>query len=103
MKTEYQYWSNGNLRKVIDGLQRATETFYDSQFQAYPVCVKNALGHTAKTRYYGVPGSTESGCTTTAGTAAWSNNGVLTSGAFFGHVNDIADANSALTSFTYDR
>ncbi len=102
LKTEYQYWSNGNLRKVIDGLQRATETFYDSQFQAYPVCVKNALGHTAKTRYYGVPGSTESGCTTTAGTAAWSNNGVLTSGAFFGQVEDIADANSALTSFTYD-
>lgn len=65
LSTEYQYWSNGNLRQVIDGLQHATETFYDSQFQAYAVCVKNALGHTAKTHYYGVPGSSESGCTTT--------------------------------------
>jgi uncharacterized repeat protein (TIGR01451 family) len=102
LSTEYQYWSNGNLRQVIDGLQHATETFYDSQFQAYAVCVKNALGHTAKTHYYGVPGSSESGCTTTAGTAAWNSSGVLTSGAFFGQVEDVADANSALTSFSYD-
>ncbi|MFZ2361346.1 MAG: RHS repeat-associated core domain-containing protein [Anaerolineae bacterium] len=102
LTTQYQYWSNGNLRKVIDGLQHATETFYDTQFQAYAVCVKNALGHTAKTHYYGVPGSTESGCTTTAGTAAWNGSGVLTSGAFFGQVEDVADANNALTSFSYD-
>ena len=102
LTTQYQYWSNGNLRKVIDGLQHATETFYDTQFQAYAVCVKNALGHTAKTHYYGVPGSTESGCTTTAGTAAWNSSGVLTSGAFFGQVEDVADANNALTSFSYD-
>ena len=100
LKTEYRYWSNGNLRQVIDGLGHATEIFYDSQFQVYPVCVKNALGHTTKTRYYGVPGSTENGCTTTAGTAAWNSSGALTSGAFFGQIEETADANDAFTSFS---
>jgi YD repeat-containing protein len=102
LKTEYRYWSNGNLRQVIDGLGHATEIFYDSQFQVYPVCVKNALGHTTKTRYYGVPGSTENGCTTTAGTAAWNSSGALTSGAFFGQIEETADANDAFTSFSHD-
>ncbi|HRI55919.1 MAG TPA: hypothetical protein PK170_02365, partial [Anaerolineae bacterium] len=101
LSTEYQYWSNGNLRKVIDGLQRASETFYDSQFQAYPVCVKNALGHTTKTRYYGVPGSTNSGCVTGDGSPAW-NGAQQAANAFFGQTEDITDANNALTSFDYD-
>ena len=100
--TQYEYWSNGNLRKVIDGNGRATETFYDSLFQAFPVCVKNARGHLTKTRYYNVPGSTESGCPTNTGEAAWNSSGVPITGHFFGQVNDVTDPNAALTSVHYD-
>ncbi len=70
--TQYTYWPNGNPRQVIDPLNRTTETFYDSRFQAYPVCTKNALGQPAKQRYYGVPGSGDANCPTNTGYAVWS-------------------------------
>ncbi|MBE2235408.1 MAG: hypothetical protein IAE85_18070, partial [Anaerolinea sp.] len=94
--------TTGNLLRVKDGLNQVTETFYDSGFQAFPVCVKNALGHAAKTRYYGVPGSTSSGCTTTAGSAAFDGNGQPISDRYFGLPEDVTDANNALSSFAYD-
>ncbi len=98
---QYAYWSNGNLRQIQDGKGNATETFYDSAFQSYPVCVKNALGQATVTRYYGVPGSTEAGCTTTAGLLPWSG-GTPVAGKVFGQVEDTTDANNAVTSLAYD-
>ncbi len=99
----YEYdLTTGNLLRVKDGLNQVTETFYDSAFQAFPVCVKNASGHTTKTRYYGVPGSTNSGCTTTAGSAAFDSSGQPMSGRYFGLPEDVTDANNARSSFAYD-
>ena len=81
---------------VSDDKGRATETFYDSRFQAYPVCVKNAKSQTAKQRYYGVPGSTDAGCPTSAGDAAWSGTTPVAD-RFFGQLQDETDANSIVT------
>ncbi len=102
--TQYTYWSNGNLRQVIDVQGRATETFYDSRFQAYPVCVKNAKSQTARQRYYGVPGSTDVGCTTTAGDPAWSGTAMPpVAGRFFGLLQDATDANNVVAaSYRWD-
>jgi len=98
---QYEYWSNGNLRKVKDGNNNTTETFYDSSLQACPVCVKNQLGHLTKARYYGVPGSTDAGCTTADGSAVWSG-GQPIAGRFFGLVEEVLDPNNAKTTSEYD-
>jgi RHS repeat-associated protein/uncharacterized repeat protein (TIGR01451 family) len=99
----YEYdLGTGNLLRVKDGLNQVAETFYDGTFQAFPVCIKNALGQVAKTRYYGVPGSTNSGCATTDGSAAWGSNGQPISGRYFGLPEDVTDANNAKSSFAYD-
>jgi RHS repeat-associated protein len=98
---QYEYWANGNLRKVKDGNNNTTETFYDSTFQSCPVCVKNQLGHLTKTRYYGVPGSTDAGCTTSDGSPVWSG-GQPMAGRFFGRVEEVLDPNAASTTYEYD-
>jgi RHS repeat-associated protein/uncharacterized repeat protein (TIGR01451 family) len=95
-ETRYEYWEpNGNLRKVIDGNNHATETFYDSGFQAYPVCTVDAQGYKTTRQYYGVPGSTDALCLTPAGSA------VSTAGAFFGQLETETDPNNATTTVRY--
>jgi uncharacterized repeat protein (TIGR01451 family) len=99
--TQYDYYANGNLRQVRDAAGSVTETFYDSRFQAYPVCVKNAKSQFTRPRYYGVPGSAEAGCTTAAGDAAW-NGATPVDGRFFGLLQDETDANNAVTTYRWD-
>ena len=99
--TKYEYWPNGNLRKVIDGNNRATETFYDWGFKAFPVCVVNALGQATKSYYYGVPGPGSQPGSPCSNQPAGSS--MVTSGAFFGLVEQATDANGAVTSFSYDQ
>ncbi len=98
--TRYSYAPNGNLLKVerMDGgvVVNSTETFYDPRFRAYPVCTKNILGHTTQQRYYGVPGSTDAGCTTTAGS------NLPATGGFFGQLEQAIDENGQGTTLQYD-
>ena len=107
--TQYTYWSNGNPRQVIDPLNRTTETFYDSRFQAYPVCAKNALGQITKQRYYGVPGSGDANCSAAPGDSGdpvWPGTTPYTTpttGRFFGELEDETDANNIVTgSYRWD-
>jgi RHS repeat-associated protein len=90
----------GNLLKVerMNGgvVVNSTETFYDSRFRAYPVCTKNILGHTTQQRYYGVPGSSDAGCTTTAGS------NLPVTGGFFGQLEQAIDENGQGTALQYD-
>jgi uncharacterized repeat protein (TIGR01451 family) len=99
--TQYDYYANGNLRQARDALGRTTETFYDSRFQAYPVCVKNAKSQLTRQRYYGVPGATETGCTTAAGDPAW-NGALQIDGRFFGLFQDETDTNNVVTTYRWD-
>ncbi len=98
--TRYSYAPNGNLLKVerMDGgmVRSSTETFYDPLFRAYPVCTKNILGHTTLQRYYGVPGSTDAGCTSTAGS------NLPATGGFFGQLEEAIDENGQGTTLEYD-
>ncbi|MEI2689189.1 MAG: RHS repeat-associated core domain-containing protein [Anaerolineae bacterium] len=90
----------GNLLKVerMNGgvVVNSTETFYDSRFRAYPVCTKNILGHTTRQRYYGVPGSSDAGCTTAAGST------LPATGGFFGQLEQANDENGQGTTLHYD-
>jgi RHS repeat-associated protein/uncharacterized repeat protein (TIGR01451 family) len=96
LETRYAYWEpNGNLRKIMDGNNHATETFYDSGFQAYPVCTVDAQGYKTTRQYYGVPGSADAGCLTPAGSA------VSTAGAFFGQLETETDPNNVTTVVRY--
>ncbi len=99
--TRYSYApANGNLLKVerMDGsvVRNSSETFYDPRFRAYPVCTKNILGHMTKQRYYGVPGSTDAGCTTTDGS------NLPATGGFFGQLEEAIDENGQGTTLRYD-
>ena len=93
---------NSNVLKQIDGKGNSTQFYYDSQFAAFPVCVVNDSGHTTMSRFYGVAGSSDAGCLTEDGSAAFDANGQPISGASFGQIEDVTDANDALTSTTYD-
>jgi len=96
--TEYEYSTIGNLSKMTDANGHSSETFYDSAFQAYPVCTVNARGDSVVRRYFGVPGSApESDCVTTAGSAVNPSIGHV-----FGRVEDVTDGNGAVTSTEYD-
>ncbi len=98
--TRYSYAPNGNLLKVerMDGgvVRSSMETFYDPRFRVYPVCTKNILGHTTQQRYYGVPGSIDAGCTTTAGS------NLPVTGGFFGQLEQAIDENGQGTTLQYD-
>ncbi|NLE76867.1 MAG: hypothetical protein GX605_08965, partial [Chloroflexi bacterium] len=100
-ETEYTYWANGNLKRVYDPLDRFTETFYDPWHQAFPVCVKDALGYQTRTKFYGVPGSQDSACPSDSGAAAWSGSNPV-QGRFFGQVEEARDPNDSVTAYEYD-
>ena len=92
----------GNLvwsRDPFDTANRETTFYYDRWFKTYPVCQRNALGHTAKTFYYGVASSESSNvpaeCVTADGPASFSGNQ-------FGQVYQTTDANAATTTYGYD-
>ncbi len=98
----YGYDTVGNLvwsRDPFNAANRETTFYYDRWFKTYPVCQRNALGHSAKTFYYGVAGSETSNvpaeCVTANGPASFSGNQ-------FGQVYQTTDANAVTTIYGYD-
>ncbi len=98
----YGYDTVGNLVWSCDpfnAANRETTFYYDRWFKTYPVCQRNALGHSAKTFYYGVAGSETSNvpaeCVTANGPASFSGNQ-------FGQVYQTTDANAVTTTYGYD-
>ncbi|MFZ1401701.1 MAG: hypothetical protein WAW03_01305, partial [Anaerolineae bacterium] len=101
LNTDISYWpGTANVNVVTDPNGHSHAAFYDSAFRAFPVCGKNASGHTTITRYFGVPGSIEPGCPTGNGSDPDPNQ--PEQGWFFGEVEDTRDPNDALTSYAYD-
>ena len=93
LATTYDYEGNGNQSWVRDPLNRQTSYVYDTWFQAYRVCETNAVGHSRKLFYYGVPGGAS--CNTASGTQAFTGNR-------FGQLEKETDANDASTLYGYD-
>ena len=93
LATTYDYEGNGNQSWVKDPLNRQTSYVDDTWFQAYRVCETNAVGHSRKLFYYGVPGGAS--CNTASGTQAFTGNR-------FGQLEKETDANDASTLYGYD-
>ena len=74
--TRYGY-EDGNLVWEEDALGRRSTYTYDSRYQAFVVCTKNALAQTVRSVYWGVPGVTGvTDCGAGNGTADYSKFGV---------------------------
>ncbi|MDD4910207.1 MAG: SpvB/TcaC N-terminal domain-containing protein [Candidatus Omnitrophica bacterium] len=79
------YADYGNLVKTTDPKGNVTTTIYDNTYRAFPVEVRNALGHTVKTEYYGVNESNGFGF------------------GLFGQVKSTTDPNGQTTRNIYDK
>jgi RHS repeat-associated protein len=96
-KTEYgDATCPGRATRSIDPNQFATETFWDGTC-TFAVQVKNALGHSSYTKYYGLNYLVNQPTPTISGPY-----GSFTLSGRYGQVGESIDANGASTRTTYD-